>query len=86
MMELDVFPAELRWRAIEVGQVLKMELFLEDRIRPKNGKDSKLKRFAIIGKTEDGNVLAALLVNTKINDNLFTVIAPLPASGESCGQ
>lgn len=76
MMELDVFPAELRRRAIEVGQVLKMELFLEDRIRPKNGKNSKLKRFVIIGKTEDGNVLAALLVNTRINDNLFTVIAP----------
>lgn len=76
MMELDIFPAELRGRAIEVGQVLKMELFPEDRIKPKNGKDSKLKRFVIIGRTEDGNVLAALLVNTKINDNFFTTIAP----------
>ena len=75
MMELDAFPEELRRRALEVGQVLRMEMFLEDIVRPKEGKDSKEKRFVIIGK--DGNkVVAALLINSEINRNLFMKIGP----------
>ncbi len=48
MMELGSFPAELRKFAIEIGQVLKMEMFPEDRVKPKPGKESKPKRFVII--------------------------------------
>ena len=31
-MELDAFPEELRRRAIEIGQVLRMEMFPEDNV------------------------------------------------------
>lgn len=75
MMELDTFPEELRRRALEVGQVLRMEMFPEDSVRPKKGKSSKEKRFVIIGKDGD-KVVAALLINSKINDNLFMKIGP----------
>lgn len=74
MMELDAFPEELRRRAIEVGQVLRMEMFQEDGVRPKKG-TSKEKRFVIIGKFGD-KVVAALLINSHINSNLFMQIGP----------
>lgn len=76
MMELGAFPAELRKQAIEIGQVLKMEMFPEDRVKPKPGKVSKPKRFVIIGYSDDGGVLASLLVNTRINERMFARIAP----------
>lgn len=34
MMELGAFPDKLRKRAIGIGQVLKMEMFPEDRVKP----------------------------------------------------
>lgn len=76
MMELGSFPAELRKQAIEIGQILKMEMFPEDRVKPKPGKVSKSKRFVIIGYSDDGGVLASLLVNTRINERMFARIAP----------
>lgn len=76
MMELGAFPDKLRKQAIGIGQVLKMEMFPEDRVKPKQGKDSKPKRFVIIGQTDDGGVLAALLVNMRINESMFAQIAP----------
>lgn len=76
MMELGAFPDKLRKQAIGIGQVLKMEMFPEDRVKPKQGKNSKPKRFVIIGQTDDGGVLAALLVNTRINESMFAQIAP----------
>lgn len=63
-MELDSFPEDLRRRALEVGQVLRMEMFPEDSVRPKKGKSSKEKRFVIIGKDGD-TIVAALLIWTK---------------------
>ena len=74
MMELESFPEELRRRALEVGQVLRMEMFPEDSVRPKKGK-SKEKRFVIIGKYDD-TIVAALLINSNINEKLFTQIGP----------
>lgn len=76
MMKLGAFPDKLRKQAIEIGQVLKMEMFPEDRVKPKPGKVSKPKRFVIIGYSDDGGVLAALLVNTRINERMFARIAP----------
>ena len=76
MMELGTFPEKLRKHAIGIGQVLKMEMFPEDRVKPTQGKDSKPKRFVIIGQTDDGGVLAALLVNTRINERMFAQIVP----------
>lgn len=75
MMELDVFPEELRKQAVEIGQVLKMDMYPSDRVRPKEGADHKVKRFVIIGKNED-KLIAALLINSKINEKLFMKIGP----------
>lgn len=44
MMELGAFPDKLRKQAIGIGQVLKMEMFPEDRVKPKQGKDSKTEK------------------------------------------
>lgn len=75
MMELDSFPEELKRRALDVGQVLRMEMFPEDNVQPKKGKSSKEKRFVIIGKDGD-TVVAALLINSNINEKLFMQIGP----------
>ena len=75
MMELDTFPEELKRRALDVGQVLRMEMFPEDSVQPKKGKSSKEKRFVIIGKDGD-TIVAALLINSKINEKLFMQIGP----------
>ena len=74
-MELNTFPEELRRRVLEVGQVLRMEMFPEDNVHPKKGRPSKEKRFVIIGKDGD-TIVAALLINSKINENLFMRIGP----------
>ena len=74
-MELDSFPEELKRRALDVGQVLRMEMFPEDSVQPKKGKSSKEKRFVIIGKDGD-TVVAALLINSNINEKLFMQIGP----------
>lgn len=75
MMELDVFPDALREQAVAIGSVLKMEMFGDDNIRPKAGHFTKIKRFVVIGISED-NFVAALLINSDINQNLFNRIAP----------
>lgn len=75
MMELEVFPEEMRRRVLEIGQVLRMEMFPEDSVRPKKGKISKEKRFVIIGK-HDNTVVAALLINSQINEKRFIEIGP----------
>lgn len=74
-MELDVFPEELRKQAVEIGQVLKMDMYPSDRITPKRGADHKEKRFVIIGKN-GGKLVAAVLINSIINPNLFFRIGP----------
>lgn len=75
MMELDVFPDELRKQAVEIGQVLKMDMYPSDRVTPKKGANHKEKRFVIVGKYE-GKLVAALLINSQINPNLFLRIGP----------
>lgn len=70
-----MFPEELRKQVVEIGHVLKMEMFPSDRITPKRGYDHKVKRFVIIGKKDD-KVVAALLINSQINPNLFFRIGP----------
>ncbi len=55
MMELDMFPEELREQAVEIGQVLKMDMY-----------PSK----------EEDKLIAALLINSHINPNLFNRIGP----------
>ena len=75
MLELDIVPEEWKRQALEVGQVLRMEMDENDGVRPKPGKQSKLKRFVIVGQFGDSFV-AALLVNSEINTQKFMEIGP----------
>lgn len=75
MMELEVFPEELRKQAVEIGQVLKMDMYPSDGVVTKRGSDHKEKRFVIIGK-EENKLIAALLINSQINPHLFNRIGP----------
>ena len=70
-----MFPEKLRKQAVEIGQVLKMDMFSSDRVTPKNNADHKVKRFVIIGK-QDNRLIAALLINSQINPRLFMKIGP----------
>lgn len=70
-----MFPKALRKQAVEIGQVLRMDMYPSDRVTPKRNADHKEKRFVIIGKSED-KVVAALLINSEINQNLFLRIGP----------
>lgn len=70
-----MFPEELRKQAAEIGQVLKMDMYPSDRVTPKKGANHKEKRFVIIGKSKD-KLVAALLINSQINPNLFLRIGP----------
>lgn len=55
MMELEMFPEELRKQAVEIGQVLKMDMYPSE---------------------EEDKLIAALLINSHINPNLFNRIGP----------
>lgn len=70
-----MFPESLRKQAVEMGQVLKMDMFPSDRVSPKKGSEYKEKRFVIIGKKDD-KLVATLLINSRINPNLFFRIGP----------
>lgn len=75
MMELDVFPDALREQAVAIGSVLKMEMSEDDKVHPRPGHSTKFKRFVIIGKSQD-RLVASLLINSKINQNLYERIGP----------
>lgn len=75
MLELDIIPEQLKRRALEVGQVLRMDMDEKDGIVPRPGKTSKLKRFVIIGRYGDA-LVAALLINSDINEKKFVQIGP----------
>lgn len=74
-MDLSSFPEELKSSAIKRGAVLKMEMSREDGITPKHGNE-KLKRFVILSVDADKLVAASLIINSRINDNLFFKIGP----------
>lgn len=74
-MDLSPFPEELKSSAIKRGAVLKMEMSREDGITPKHGNE-KLKRFVILSVDADKLVAASLIINSRINDNLFFKIGP----------
>lgn len=74
-----MFPEKLRKQAVEIGHVLKMDMFPSDRVTPKNNADHKVKRFVIIGKQND-KLIAALLINSQINPRLFIKIGPFQHS------
>lgn len=60
-----------------VGDVFRMTLFPEDGVKPKHAGDmSRTKYFVVIGLDEGRVMAASLLVNSKINDRLFSIIGP----------
>lgn len=59
---------------VQLGDVYKIELSKADGIIPKNGYDTRDKFFVVLGFDEQGNVYGGILVNSKINQNLPTLI------------
>lgn len=59
---------------VRLGDVYKIELSKADGIIPKNGYDTRDKFFVVLGFDEQGNVYGGILFNSKINQNLPTLI------------
>ena len=59
---------------VQLGDVYKIELSRADGIIPKNGYDTRDKFFVVLGFDEQGNVYGGILFNSKINQNLPTLI------------
>ena len=70
-----MFPEKIRKQAVEIGHVLKMDMFPSDHVTPKKGANHKVKRFVIIGKN-DNKLVAALLINSQINSKFFMMKGP----------
>lgn len=63
--------------SIHIGSIFKMELTPSEGVIPKNpGEASRIKYFVIIGIDGDRVVIGALLINSRINDRLFSRIGP----------
>lgn len=75
MMDLGDLP-EFKELAISVGSVFKMELTKAEGVSPKNpGESSRVKYFVVVGIDDDRVAVASLVINSKINSNLFWRIA-----------
>lgn len=59
---------------VRLGDVYKIELSKADGIILKNGYDTRDKFFVVLGFDEQGNVYGGILFNSKINQNLPTLI------------
>ena len=56
---------------VEKGDIIRMELTLEEGVVPKNeGDESRNKYFVVLAKTDDGKLIGFVLINSKINSNL----------------
>lgn len=63
--------------SIHIGSIFKMELTPSEGVIPKKtGETSRIKYFVIIGIDGDRVVVGALLINSRINDRLFSRIGP----------
>ena len=59
---------------VQLGDVYKIELSKADGIIPKNGYNTRYKFFVVLGFDEQGNIYGGILFNSKINQNLPTLI------------
>ncbi|WP_314712328.1 hypothetical protein [Prevotella pallens] len=59
---------------VRLGDVYKIEMSVEDGMKLKNGYDTRDKFFVVLGFDEQGNVYGGILFNSKINQNLPTLI------------
>lgn len=77
MMKLGESSSVFKGLSINQGSVFKMTLYPKDGVTPqKEGDISRTKYFVVIGKDSDSILVGALLINTEVNVNLITVIAP----------
>lgn len=61
----------LKEMAVKPGSVFRMRFFPQDGIVPKDAGDtSRDKYFVILGKNNEGDLVALSLINTEINENL----------------
>lgn len=66
---------DLKSLVIRVGSVFYMECFPKDGVVPKSKDDkSRYKYLVIVGIDDDGNYIAASLINTDINKRLARII------------
>lgn len=59
---------------VQLGDVYKIEMSVEDGMILKNGYDTRNKIFVVLGFDEQGNVYGGIVFNSKINQNLPTAI------------
>lgn len=65
-------------KGLEVGDVYRMILTVEEGVTPKNPEDDgRNKLFIIIGKDSEGNAIGFVLINSNINPNLSQEIKDL---------
>ena len=76
-MKLGDFSAAFKGMSVQSGSVFRMTLYPKDGVTPKNEGDvSRTKYFVVIGKDEDSILVGSLLINTDVNINLVSAIAP----------
>lgn len=67
----------LKGLSIQPGSVYFMRFYPSDGVRPKNPGDKyRDKYFVILGRDDEGNLVALSLINTEINGSLFNRIGP----------
>ena len=52
---------------VQLGDVYKIEMSVEDGMKLKNGYDTRNKIFVVLGFDEQGNVYGGIVFNSKIN-------------------
>ena len=76
-MKLGDFSTKFKGMSIQPGSVFRMTLFPKDGVIPKKeGETSRTKYFVVIGKDDESLLVGSLLINSDVNINLVSVIAP----------
>ena len=57
---------------LKLGAIFKMPMDERHGITPKDGQDDRAKFFIIVGFTDDGNIIGAIIINKGINRHDFT--------------
>ena len=72
--------------AINIGDVHMLVLDKTNGITPKDGEKARNKFFVVLGFDKNGNIIGGVVINSKINNKLPTVITDyqLPVSVEQC--
>ena len=65
---------ELARHALSVGDVHLLPLGADEQITAKDGKDRRDKFYVVLGFDKDGNTIGGVVINSRLNANLPTVI------------